>query len=1656
MTPIRMILLRSNAFIILLFLLTSWCGNHAMAQQKFPVTGNTLLSPPYSPYISDYISPGSTNLRFNFVFNDFREPSWQVRLRIKIESIDLKLQTRAEFRPSAPIVVTPGVSVELTSADFVEYMDFKNLTILGSASGIFLQNGRFPEGNYTFCIEVLDYPTGVVLSNVACTSAWIRLNDPPKIITPACDAYIDPTLPLNIPFQWQLFNSISPNATLGNEYKLVVYELTDPYANPFTAIANGKVLQIFESDPQQQTSFVYNTSSPALDIGKTYVYQIKAKDNSGRDLFKNNGLSEVCWFHYGYPENGKVITSSPVADKNYKKGEQAYFKWSAPDLRIKNQPFIYELKIVVLDKNQNPEQAIADNTVYYSERTTENRYTTGMDFLLRRPLKPGLEYAWQITTYSASQTVAKSDVKKMIGPPLIDQFYAGNHLVAVIKANNNDSLNFSGTAKFRSGQNDSVEVTFDKLKLKRIVSYWVLEGGELKKDLPTATAITLLPRDVSNGPAKFLPKAIRLNKDELALQGDVNWNLPHATKSGAVAVVKSERSWLNYDKFKLLGAAKFANQNQFDLLDPADFSLQLSTSSDFLISDDKFELRAEGNIQLPDKIKGKQKGKVSVPFPRTGQLFYIDSLKMNNDIAPVENIRIYLHPTLITLDLSENQSPGNKSSDVSWKGIYVNEYEIQYNSFTDRLSQLKFNKEVIQRLTTEEALASDLWADGRGLNLRISKDFSKDSIQFNSFFGRMNHLEMRVENNQISSSTLTGEVLLPVFSASEFYPFTIPVTGDGLQAGYLDSFDDKSFTFNKGGGEQEINVTVKRGVFEEQRLLNMSLQIDWPSLDVSLQSVSAFKLWGDYKVGFDTPNGVRALDTQLQASLNGYPVTIDAISAGSNEGFYSFAISAKTQMGEDVSGQSGPPSVNIYSVITNKFAPAGPVYIAGQSAQMSQQEISSVQQEYASVAGKVVKDLSAANQEAKDAASETLLNLTSQQTTIVTMEDTGAITSVSADSTLTIKQGGLLGRLNAKQQGIVKEIITTVVNELSKSITDPVDQKAKEINSRILHEMKELTSVIQRQVDDKVSSLVSGIARPFINASANSKADVSSEIEQLAQVVSTNVALEVNRSIEDAISTNITDTLIHLVQAQIADRITNYVRASITTLVIKSLEGEISLDQVPDVLLEGMDTVLNSIAESAFEKLNFSSVSTMLSRTANDAIKNIDTDRIVSEIGSGVAYIVGNKLGDELNKHVATAVSDFLNKQAGIDVPINFSRLAFKLASGGKLFSIDSVSIQLKSKILDLNGFVFYKADQPVYGNVWLGDIDVLVKHPKPFSLSVTYLNGRTVQGTHYWFAQIAPSDGVSAKLGDVMPKRARALTNPISLGVASMVGVSGRVYRHMKDGDQVAILPDSTNEYGAYLNIILFDNKGGQAMRLDVAGEYIMTADKNYIITFDGNIQIMNKDPKVLEIDPAATIKGVVSFSYNSAEEHFLGYGRVEIINPGKLCAHGSVMVDTKPGLWRVEIGSREDRIVFVPSCYGWSPTGWLAVTQSEAELGLGLQYSIYAETPTVNFVVVKANIAIDAGIAAGIVVGVRYKPDFALIKAGIWADLWANLLVNYKKVAGNWKSVSILAIYARGDLTMYFEPKPTTLEGSLKGSVRLLSIVTIDFDANFKKELS
>ena len=286
-----------------------WRGADIIAQ-TYPVQLSTNLIPPYSGYLPDYADPSSEKLKVILQFNDFTVAQYNVRLKFEIKGSGFTLTTKQLYNPP-PLQIEPGVPFLLSGADLAPYLNSSNLDFVGINQSQYEQRMALPEGYYTICVKAYDYYNNggtVQVSNEACAQAWFTLSDPPFLNLPFCNASVTPQTPQNILFQWTPMNMGSPNSAFNTEYDFELWECR-PDTN---AIPNQIVLStapIF-SITTQQTVLNYGIVEPALNLYMKYVWRVRARDISGRDLFKNQGYSQICTFNYGSVANvlGSALT----------------------------------------------------------------------------------------------------------------------------------------------------------------------------------------------------------------------------------------------------------------------------------------------------------------------------------------------------------------------------------------------------------------------------------------------------------------------------------------------------------------------------------------------------------------------------------------------------------------------------------------------------------------------------------------------------------------------------------------------------------------------------------------------------------------------------------------------------------------------------------------------------------------------------------------------------------------------------------------------------------------------------------------------------------------------------------------------------------------------------------------------------------------------------------------------------------------------------------------------------------------------------------------------------------------------------------------------------------------------------------------------------
>jgi hypothetical protein len=904
-------------------MLLVWCLALCVVQvsgQTLPASVNTTVTPPYSVYLGDYLSMESDKIRVMVRFNDLNEPSWDVKLRFTIQSNDITIKTRPDFTPAVPITLTPGVPMMLSSIDLADYFNFNNLTFSGITPNQLNQTGRLPENLYSFCFEVLDYRSGKPISIPGCSNVWATMKEPPYIIMPQPGVVIAPVTPQNIPFTWQMANAIGPGDAFSNEYQLTVYEVTDRTVQPLNAINNGKALKIYTSEWVTMTTFLYDIGASLLDVGKRYVFTVQVRDINGRSFFKNDGFSQVSWFDYGYPERGLIELKEPVNNAAAALNRPTQFTWSIPNNLITGQRFKYVLNVVEIGEGQSEAIAMETNASFATYTTPEMASSFDVLHLLDKRLEPMKQYAWQVRAYTGEQMIASSPVFRLSGPPVLEKFMAGNQEILVKSTDNADLTNLSGIALVKVSQEPGaplLEIPFQGLRIRKTSIQYVLDAGEIIHDL-TVAPFELNPEKEENQTALFYPEKIRITKNDFSLQGNIKWSFPHAVVSGERAFVKSESKWFNYSGYKLKGLAVLTEGNTFELLDPYQFTLAFDQTSDFEVIDNVFRLHLNGDVILPEKIKGHVTGRVKVPFLLKDQLYYftVTDLTLGNNIAPMTGTSIIVQPRTAIIDLSDKQSPLKVMATPIWKGVYIENFDVAFPKQLDATNQLTLNESIVQNFKLDVASTTKAWVTGAGLTCVFTHSFlSEDDGTFNSFPSQMKSVAFKMVDGSINDSEFKGSIKIPVIDESQDFVYTIPLADNGFQTGYLDqSLEERSFIFNPYGVENKVELVIKRAVFADNERLDLNVDISIPYIHALLTSVSDFRAYGDYSIGFGKRNGGIHLDHHVQADYDGFTMFIDQVGASFISGNYAFSYSATMPLGEEVAGSEGPPRVNIHSV----------------------------------------------------------------------------------------------------------------------------------------------------------------------------------------------------------------------------------------------------------------------------------------------------------------------------------------------------------------------------------------------------------------------------------------------------------------------------------------------------------------------------------------------------------------------------------------------------------------------------------------------------------------------------------------------------------------------------------------------------------------------
>ena len=886
---------------------------------QYPVTSVPQLVSPHSIYLSDYVVPGSDKFTLNIWLNDNNEVDYDVRLTLQIEGEGISLTTAPEFMPP-PLTLSAGGNI-LYGGDIQEYFNLNNMVVSGIDEQTLKQTGALPPGMYSFCIQAFDYRRqDVVLSQRGCTTVALSKNNPPIPTFPECGSVIAANPQSNLMFQWQ---SMADN-TIQSEYTFTLVEVPNGMSPDDALNGSGRTL-IAPGDAITTTGrFIYDINQLALEPGRTYAYRIQVIDTEGFTTFENDGLSQSCYFFYGMPENGEIALKRPSDGKKLRTKDEVStirFVWDKPTNSYPNQTFNYVVKIVPVELNQTPEEAIQYNPVLWDTIMDPAIYLSGGEIRKKIELPRSNVFAWQVYAYIDAHEFAKSPVWTFNKGALIEEFYAANGETVYVDESETFDLNHftgKGRVKLNTGE-EFTKVYFNDIAIRPGAEN-VMTRGEVTARLKDYE----YPLDFGdNGNALLRGDSLILTTEDIWLRGQVVWDYPFpATQTSRIPTITSKSKRIMFNDMSPLENVLF-EEATFELLEPFGYTVKYYDDSYFTIKGKALTTSMHVDVTLSDKVTTLDEKRITIPFvEQTDVNTYIN--ENTSSVSPIhllDGTTLTLNPKTAICDFSDSDSPGNQSGTPDWKGMYFGKFDIHFDKKFDKSNQIIMDEVKDISFDLSENANFKAWIDGQGLQFFAERNFEENAMAatFNTFHDELRSLRFNIVNNSVEDGQFKGKIQIPVLDPTNSFTYTVPIDNESVKTGFLDEdLSTREVIFNDDRPEYRLVMKPQQAVFQNNNRLNLVADLDWNAIQVYLPGVTDLNIWGNGNFGFKTPNGSKGV-TNVEGEYAGtYDVTIDSLSAGMNDGTYAFGFIGSIILGDSEAGISGtspsnPPKFNMVS-----------------------------------------------------------------------------------------------------------------------------------------------------------------------------------------------------------------------------------------------------------------------------------------------------------------------------------------------------------------------------------------------------------------------------------------------------------------------------------------------------------------------------------------------------------------------------------------------------------------------------------------------------------------------------------------------------------------------------------------------------------------------
>lgn len=1649
--------------------------------QTYPTTLMAGMNSGGSLYPDEWADPVVKPVQLTVWLNDFSVPSWDVKIHFELRNSNgLLLQSNPNGLWQSPINVVPGVPLLLEGNALSDLFNYNNLLFEGISRTTLENNQRLAEGLYVFCFTVVDFKTGRTLSKQVCWQQQLTLLNPPTIVWPTCGSQVNAGTSQNIPFQWQ-FNGTSPQTATQLVSEITLYEVVGNWADPQSALFNQQVLPIWKSDVLTPTQLLYNGAFPSLEMGKRYVFTVKASDGSNRVRFKNNGLSPPCWFQYGCFLNDTISCIAPHDSAQLTLRTTPTFSWKRPTHAMAQEQLVYEIKIVPVLSGQTATAALTANAPFYDQLylpTANATVSKTIPVSIWANCVPMQAYAWQITAHACNQKVAVSAPRVFIGPPPLDGILAAGFYCPIIRVAAFDKYTGVLTATCSAEWPVQEQKASFEFAVKQVTvaplgdNTWQLINGEARGKCPPLTA-TLQPNSLTNSVSTFVMDSFNLQPTALHLGGQIKTPFTLATKLPAPPLLVFRRNWLvlSPSHHWLSGNALqlLEKDQEYGLKELNDFRLQVAATTSCMVYQNKVSFFYSGCIITPDNVLSASGQRPRFCFTNQSTLeLMVDSLKGESCLLN-EGIKLALTPLTYTF-VGSSASFSNTLQPLK-KGVFFDCIELTGEEWPDIKGQWHWrgaSKKPLRLLLKDGAYG---YIDERGLSLKTAVQWpTDDTTYFNTFLCRAVNLAIDVQGATINSASLKGQLLIPFIDTVNWFSWQCDLDEEGFREGYLDkALSGISFTFNgKGGQEQTVLFVIQQAQFTQRNAIVMNVTANWPWLNTGAMPLSGLMVWGNGDIGFGAPNNTVQLQQAVATKMMGYPFLITHVGCGRTGKVYGFGVSGEAVIDEEMSGELGPPSLHLYSVygngkgFLNGDAPADSITSSSATVQTAAQLLHQSNVLFTMPGfnkgdtGVMVVNRPTTTASVQLVASKIVQSLRQLSEFIVKVKPLLKPDALSpAEWRVLAAFSSALESETAWQiqQAGTAQIINFFLNKLVEALADKATQPIRKLADKAVGGIRKTANQyiyepVKGYTDKVLEACFTHLQRQLIAAT---NASLEPVIHQVLNEIKTQLTATIYFSVQGAFEKEAIAPLCDFIANAVGARAVNEIRGTViqatTKLMNNGWKGDLDFGLFAKDALTALqpvsDTVVNSIM-----RLNATDFVTIGQRIAADIIKDLNWQAIAEEVlaqllSKGISNALANQLAVLLPQSAGPFVSSALSA-----IKFDFTNLDQKIKKGelNKVVTADPTNIYIESPAADIRGQLKLFRNDAIYGDCFKANVMVRLKVPKkdnPIECNAAFVSGKTEQASSrfsYWFASLAVS-GLNVSVTPV----------PVIWD-----GVEGHVFKHMRLSNN-QMVPDITNKFGVGCKFYFYDLPTSGKTWLMTAGLDVVFNDKgfNTELAVDASLLNFRKAGSRYVAPGLISGKGTLGYYKDNVSAHFAGNIMAKLNTEPILCMGGQVGFDLEsPQKWSFWLGTKSSPIGYKVLCKdNFQHTGYFILRNDGMELQLKkwIQFSAASGWLNVSGVKIKGAVAFATGYE--LTTALEWEPQFA-IKDATFELKAAGSLVLTVDASGVQTVYNVASADFTGNLQLKSQPD-MELHGNVTANISVLQY-TFNFTTDVNYNLS